>query len=106
MPLLLHKNIDSLHQCMRKKAREKSSKSLGIPLPKVNRNQLLPQDVESLCTYSALTYLHSIAGPGYYLILLPDSQVEAEVQFASGITRSWQWTHNSISLFVCFCLRN
>lgn len=37
-----------------------------MPPPKVSCNQLLPQDVESLCTDSALTYLHSIAGPSYY----------------------------------------
>lgn len=73
---------------------------------KSTENQLLPQDVESLCPDSAMTYLHSIAGRGYYLILLPDSQVDAEAQFASGVMQPWQWTHKSIRPFVCFCLSN
>lgn len=64
----------------------------------------MPQDVELSCTGRALTYPQRAAGLSNYLYLQPDSQVDAQPQFAFGILWFWLWTYKSIRPFLLTCV--
>lgn len=80
------------YKCLRKRNNRES------------QQEPVPQDVELSCTGRALTYPQRAAGLSNYLYLQPDSQVDAQPQFAFGILWFWLWTYKSIKPFLSTCV--
>lgn len=65
--------------------KKKQQRIFGHENNNKSQQEPVPQDVELSCTGRALTYPQKAAGLSNYLYLQPDSQVDAQPQFAFGV---------------------